>query len=227
MERHCEARRVLGIAGLPGCLAEFCTLPFANLHRVPEEISDERVVFVEPLSAACEILEQVPLAGHERAVVLGDGRLGILCAWTLSTVLDDVTLVGHHPLKLEAARWRDLKTRERAGETERNADLLVEATGTVSGLADALNLCRPRGTVVLKTTVAGSFHIDLAPIAVKEITLVGSRCGRFRDGMQMLLRHPEMPLERLITGTYSLDEAVEAFRRAAQKDSLKVLLEIL
>jgi len=227
MERHCPERRVLGISGHPGCLAEFCTLPVANLHILPDEVSDERAVFIEPLSAACEILDQVPLTGHERAVVLGDGRLGILCAWVLSTVLEDVTLAGHHPVKLKAARWRDLKICERAGETERNADLVIEATGTVVGLAEAVDLCRPRGTVVLKTTLAGSLEIDLAPVVVKEITVVGSRCGRFREGLQMLLRHPDLPLERLITATYPLDEAVEAFRRAVQRDSLKVLLEIL
>ncbi|NPU82973.1 MAG: alcohol dehydrogenase catalytic domain-containing protein [Syntrophaceae bacterium] len=227
MERHCLERRVLGIIGHPGCMAEFCSLPLVNLHPVPEEIGDERAVFVEPLSAACEILEQVPLRRDERAVVLGNGRIGILCAWILSTVLEDVTLVGHHPAKLEAARWHHLKTCEKAGEAERSADLVVEATGSAHGLAEALALCRPRGTVVLKTTLAASFRIDLAPVVVKEISVVGSRCGRFADGLEILRAHPDMPLERLITGRYPLERGVEAFEQAKRKDSLKVLLELL
>lgn len=227
MDRHCTDRRVLGIMGLPGCMAEFCMLPDANLHAVPDDIADERAVFVEPLSAACEIMEQVPLRGTERAVVLGDGRIGILCAWILSTVLQDVTLAGHHPAKLEAARWRGLNTCEKTGPREGDADLVVEATGSVRGLADALALCRPRGTVVLKTTVADFFHIDLAPAVVKEVSVVGSRCGRFSEGLRILQNHPDMPLERLITGRYPLTRGIEAFERAKQRDSLKVLLEIL
>lgn len=227
MARHCPDRRALGIFGLPGCMAEFCMLPDANLHAVPDEIADQRAVFVEPLSAACEILEQVPLRGAERVVVLGDGRLGVLCAWVLSTVLEDVPLVGRHPAKLEAARWRGLIPCEKPGVRERDADLVVEATGNVQGLADALALCRPRGTVVLKTTVSAPFPIDLAPVVVKEISVVGSRCGRFSDGLQILLNHPDMPLERLITGQYPLERGIEAFEQAKRKGSLKVLLEVL
>ena len=227
MERHCPDRHAMGIIGLPGCMAEFCVLPDANLHALPDEISDSRAVFVEPLSAACEILEQVPLQGNERAVVLGDGRIGILCAWVLSTVLEDVTLVGRHPAKLEAARWRGLIPCDKTGPREGDADLVVEATGSVQGLADAFVLCRPRGTVVLKTTVNDSFHIDLTPAVVKEISVVGSRCGRFSDGLRILLNHPDMPLERLITGRYPLERGIEAFERARQRECLKVLLEIL
>ncbi len=227
MERHCKDRCAMGILGLQGCMAEFCMLPDANLHALPDEIPEIRAVFVEPLSAACEILEQVPLRGSERAVVLGDGRIGILCAWVLSTVLDDVTLVGRHPAKLEAARWRCLNTCEKTGPREEDADLVVEATGGVRGLADALALCRPRGTVVLKTTVADSFLIDLAPAVVKEISIVGSRCGHFSEGLRILMNHPDMPLERLITGRYPMERGIEAFERARQRESLKVLLEIL
>ncbi len=226
MERHCPDRRTLGILGLPGCMAEFCTLPYGNLHPVPDGISDERAVFVEPLSAACEILEQVSLTGRERAVVLGDGRLGILCAWVLSTVLEDVTLAGHHPAKLEAACWHSVKTCDQPGLMDRDADLVVEATGTGRGLEEAIRLCRPRGTIVLKTTIAQSFTIDLAPVVVREITLVGSRCGRFEDGLHVLLNHPDMPLERLITGCCPLERGVEAFELARQRESLKVLLDV-
>jgi alcohol dehydrogenase len=226
LERHCLERRVLGIAGHPGCMAEFCALPLANLVAVPDGLGDERAVFVEPLSAACEILEQLPLRGRERAVVLGDGTQGILCAWVLSTVLADVTLVGHHPAKREAARWHHLKTSPGPGREERSADLVVDATGSARGLAEAVDLCRPRGTVVLKTTIAEPFDIDLAPVVRKEITLVGSRCGRFRDGLQMLHDNPDLPLERLVTSRYPLESAGEAFERARQRESLKVLLEI-
>ncbi|PKN36042.1 MAG: alcohol dehydrogenase [Deltaproteobacteria bacterium HGW-Deltaproteobacteria-19] len=227
MARHCLERRVPGIAGHPGCMAEFCTLPSSNLHPVPDAIGDERAVFIEPLAAACEILEQVPLTGSERTVVLGDGRLGILCAWVLSTVLEEVTLVGHHPAKLEAAHWRSVKTCDALGDVDRNVDLVVEATGTGRGLEEAITLCRPRGIIILKTTIAQPFKIDLAPVVVREITVVGSRCGRFSDGLQILLAHPDLPLERLITGRYPLEKGIEAFVQARRRENLKVLLEVL
>jgi len=224
--RHCPNRTTLGIDRLDGCMADFCMLPAANLFEVPETISDERAVLTEPLSAACEILEQLPLNGTERIVVLGDGRLGILCAWALATAASDVTIVGHHPEKLELARWRHIKTVSQEEEIESGADIVVEATGSGRGIVRAMSLCRPRGTIVLKSTVALQGDINLSPIVIHEQTVLGSRCGRFGDGMAMMRDFPDMPLEKLITGRYALRDAEKAFERAQQRDALKVLFDL-
>lgn len=223
--RHCPRRTTLGIDGLDGCFAEFCALPVANLHAVPDAISDSRAVFTEPLSAAFEVLDQVRLTGAERCVVLGDGRIGILCAWALATAATDITLVGHHPGNLSAAAWRGIRTARSAAEVEPGADLVVEATGAVSGLADAMALGRPRGTLVLKSTLAAREPLNLAPIVVRELTVVGSRCGLFEKGLQALLTY-DFPLERLIKGRYPLDEAEAALAHAARPEALKILIDM-
>ncbi len=224
--RHCPDRTTLGIQGLNGCMADYCFLPEVNLLEIPQSMSKDRAVLVEPLSAACEILEQVRLQGNERAVVMGDGRLGILCAWALSTVLSNVTLIGHHREKVEKAKWHDLKTVSESSRIKPGADLVVEATGSGAGLTEAMSLCRPRGTIVLKSTVASQGELNLAPAVINELTLMGSRCGRFRDGLNMLESYPDMPVERLITGRYRIENALEAFQRASKPDAFKVLLEM-
>ena len=224
--RHCPNRATLGIEKLDGCMADYCVLPVFNLLEVPKTVPDDRAVFIEPLSAACEILEQLKMKGSERAVILGDGRLGILCAWVLSTVLHDVTLVGHHPEKLELSAWRHIKTAVSSADVDAGADIVVDATGSGEGINEAMLLCRPRGTVVLKSTVASQGELNLAPIVINELTLLGSRCGQFVDGLRMLESYPDMPVERLITDRYPIEQAVEAFERSAQSDAVKVLLEM-
>ena len=224
--RHCPDRTTLGIVRHDGCMADFCVLPRENLYLVPEGISDERAVLTEPLSAACEILEQIAIRGNERIVVLGDGRLGILCAWALATVAADVTVVGHHRAKLAVAGWRQIKTALLIDGVRPGADIVVEATGNGQGIAAAMALCRPRGTIVLKSTVAIQGEVNLFPIVVNEQTVVGSRCGRFRDGLAMMENFPDMPLERLVAGRYPLSRVEEAFSFAQGKDTLKVLLDI-
>ncbi len=222
---HCPNRHTLGIAGLDGCMAEYCILPVANLFSA-EGLSEERAVLTEPLAAACEILEQVRLQGDERVVVLGDGRLGILCAWVLVTAAGSVTLMGHHQEKLEVARWRDVKTSLRGEGVQPGADIVVDATGSGRGIARAIELCRPRGTIVLKSTVALQGEVNLAPLVVNEITLVGSRCGRFSHALDVMRKFPDMPLERLITHRYPLERAMEAFETAQSGKALKVVLEV-
>ena len=222
--RHCPDRVTLGIDRLDGCMADFCALPISNLIEIPDEISDDRAVFIEPLSAACEILEQLSLNGSERVVVLGDGRLGILCAWVLSTVVADVTLVGRHPEKLEIGVWNGIKTC--FGGCGSGSDIVVEATGSAVGLAEAMALCRPRGVIVLKSTVAASAAVNLSPVVIRELTVVGSRCGRFQDGLMHLMQHPDMPLESLITDRFPLESALAAFQQAARHSSLKILLDV-
>ena len=224
--RHCPNRTVLGILNHDGCMADYCTLPTANLLEIPTLLSDDRSVFIEPLSAACEILEQVEPEGSERVLVLGDGRLGILCAWALSTMVSDITLVGHHPEKLQVARWRHLKTAQGVAGTEPGADIVVEATGSGVGISEAMTLCRPRGTIVLKSTTASQGELNLAPIVINELRVIGSRCGRFRDGLRMMESYPDMPLERLITARYPIEQAPKAFDRASKPDALKVLLDM-
>ncbi len=226
MGRHCPNRATLGINNLNGCMADYCILPVANLYEVPKTVPDDRAILIEPLSAACEILEQLKMKGLERAVILGDGRLGILCAWVLSTVLYDVTLVGHHPEKLELAAWRHIKTVVTSADVYAGADIVVDATGSGRGINEAMLLCRPRGIIVLKSTVASQGELNLATAVINELTLLGSRCGQFVDGLRMLELYPDMPVERLITGRYPIEQAVEAFERSAQSDAVKVLLKM-
>ena len=226
LRSHCAHRQVLGIHGLNGCMADYCILPISNLVRVPSSLSKEQAVLIEPLSAACRILDQIQLAEHERVIVLGDGPLGILCAWVLSTVVSHVTLVGHHPHKTDTARWRNIKVVHGVSESLYGADVVVEATGSGNGLPKAMALCRPRGTIVLKSTVSTAETMNLSPLVVSEQTLVGSRCGNFEAALNLLNCHPDMPLRRLITAVYPIEHAKEAFDLASGSDALKVALSL-
>jgi threonine dehydrogenase-like Zn-dependent dehydrogenase len=223
--RHCSARSVLGILNKDGCFANYVTLPMENLHRVPQNLSDEAAIFVEPIAACYEILEQVFAAPDDRIAVLGDGKLGQLVAAVLHAQGLDVVLVGKHEGKLARARNKDLRTAV-AGELEaRSYDLVVEATGSPSGMETALGLLRPRGTLVLKSTYHGKLSLDAAPIVIDEITLVGSRCGPFLPAVAALSSHAVTP-EYLIDAVYPLQDAEAAFARAAEHGVLKVLLDM-
>ena len=192
---------------------------------MPEEIGDDAATFAEPVAAAHEILEQLALPASDRCVVMGDGKLGILCAWVLSTVCDDVTLVGRHEDKLARARWGGLKTTADIATVEPGADLVVEATGTAQGLTESVGLTRPRGTLVLKSTVAGSDPLNLALVVVNEIALLGSRCGPFGRALKAM-RAYRFPVDRLIDARYPLDEAEAALAKAGEKGVLKVLVDV-
>ena len=226
LKRHCAHRLVLGIHGLNGCMADYCMLPISNLVKVPSSLKNEQAVLIEPLSAACRILEQIQLSGCERVVILGDGPMGILCAWALSTVVSHVTLVGHHPHKLDAASWHGIKTCNGISEPLYHADVVVEATGSGHGISQAVALCRPQGTIILKSTVSMPESINLSPLVVGEKIIIGSRCGNFAAAIKLLNDHPSMPLHRLITATYSIEHAREAFARASGSDTLKVALSL-
>ena len=223
--RHCSARRTLGIHGLDGCFRERLILPVRNLHVVPDDVSDDAAVFTEPLAAAYEILEQIAVAEADRVVVLGDGKLGILCAWVLSTVAVDVTLLGHHPEKLAVADWNRVRVTANPGEVKPGADLVIEATGSGRGLEQAISLTRPRGTLVLKSTIVGGESLNLAQAVVNELTIVGSRCGPFARALQAL-RACRFPVERLIAARFPLDRAPEAFDLAARRGAGKVLFDV-
>ncbi len=227
--RHCPRRTVLGIVGRDGAFAEYLQLPASNLLPVPDEVPDERAVFTEPLAAACGILERVNINEGERVAVVGDGKLGLLCAQAMkATTGAGVTLVGRHDSKLEIARGRGvraLKTGELPATFERAFDVAVEASGSPAGLETALGLLRPRGTLVLKSTFHGKTELDAAPVVVDEISIVGSRCGRFRPALE-LLRRNAVEVDALVHEEFPLSQGVRAFERAAEPGVLKVLLRM-
>jgi alcohol dehydrogenase len=222
--RHCPRRTVLGIAGHPGAFSEFFTLPERNLHRLDDALPDERAVFAEPLAAACEILDQVSIPADEPVAVLGDGKLGLLAAMLLQAHGYPVRLFGHHAHKLRIAAAAGVITGI-AGSSPCSAafDWVVEATGSREGLVAAAALCRPRGTIVLKSTLHSEVAVNTAPLVVNEITVVGSRCGRFEAALPLLARQL-IPVEPMIAARYPLRDAVAAFAHAARPGTLKVLL---
>jgi threonine dehydrogenase-like Zn-dependent dehydrogenase len=223
--RHCPTRTVLGIVGRDGAHAEFLRLPTTNLIRVPDRLPDEHAVFTEPLAAACGITERVSLAGTEHVAVIGDGKLGLLCAQVIALTGCSVLLVGKHSEKLRIAERRGIETStvKKALSRTRDFDVVVEASGSASGFAMALKMLRPRGTLVLKSTFHGTTEIPAAQIVVDEINIVGSRCGRFAPALE-LLKRGAIDIDSLISEEYSLSEGLRAMERATKKGVLKVLL---
>jgi threonine dehydrogenase-like Zn-dependent dehydrogenase len=225
--RHCPARTVLGIHGRDGAFAEYLQLPAANLLPVPEELTDERAVFAEPLAAAVGITERVRIGAGARAAVVGDGKLGLLCAQALKVLTGArVTLVGRHDSKLRIARRRDIETfkaEEMPASFTRAFDVTVEASGSPRGFETALRLLRPRGTLVLKSTFHGTTELNAATVVVDEISIVGSRCGRLAPALE-LLRRGLVDVDSLVHEEFPLSEGVRAFTRAAEPGVLKVLL---
>jgi threonine dehydrogenase-like Zn-dependent dehydrogenase len=227
--RHCPERTVLGIVGRDGAFAEYLQLPASNLLPVPDDVPDERAVFTEPLAAACAVAERVRFEPETRVAVVGDGKLGLLCAQALkATTGAGVTLIGRHDSKLEIVRGRGvrtLKTDEVPATFEHAFDVTVEASGSPAGLETALRLLRPRGTLVLKSTFHGTTELNAAPVVVDEISIVGSRCGRFRPALE-LLRRGAVEVDALVDGEFPLSEGVRALERAAEPGVLKVLIRM-
>lgn len=221
--RHCPRRTVLGIAGHPGAFSEFFTLPESNLHVLPDSIPDEEAVFTEPLAAACEILDQVRIPPSAEVAVLGDGKLGLLVAQVLHLSRLRVRLFGRHPEKLAIAETAGIQVQAGTERPASRYEWVVEATGSADGLREAVAMTQPRGTVILKSTVHGLVKLDSAPVVVNEITLIGSRCGRFEPALA-LLKRGGLRLREMITAEYPLAEAPRAFRAAARKGALKILL---
>ena len=223
--RHCPNRTVLGIVGRDGAHAEFLKLPAVNLLPVPDEIPDEQAVFTEPLAAACGILERVSIEKQTRVAVIGDGKLGLLCAQVIATTADNVTLVGKHQSKLQLAARRGVETIlvDSAKANERRFDVVVEASGSPAGFDLALDLLRPRGVLVLKSTFQGATQLNAARIVVDEISVVGSRCGRFGPALE-LLRNGDVEVENLISEELPLTDGLRAMARAAAPGVMKVLL---
>jgi alcohol dehydrogenase len=222
--RHCPGRTVLGIVKHPGAFREYLTLPERNLHSLPDALPTERAVFVEPLAAACEILDQVAFPCGAEIAVLGDGKLGLLIALVLNAYGYRVHQFGRHGEKLQIASRAGVATEVAGGALPEMAyDWVVDATGSPEGLRQAVRMTRPRGTVILKSTMHGLVGVDTAPVIVNEITLVGSRCGRFEPALDLLARNL-IPVDDMISEQLPLADASRAFERAAQKGALKVLL---
>ncbi len=225
---HCARRTVLGILGRSGCLAEQFALPTRNLVQLPDELSDEDAVFAEPLAAGQHVLDEVRGSGAHGVAILGDGKLGLLTALALRASGVEVTVIGHHASKLVIAGDAGMKTllEEELDDplTDSSFDLVVEATGNPGGLSRAFNIVRPRGTVVLKTTVADPGGLDLSPVVINELRLIGSRCGDMTQAVSLLTSGNVSP-GALIAMRYQLSQAPRALEHAAQRGVLKVLVE--
>jgi threonine dehydrogenase-like Zn-dependent dehydrogenase len=224
--QHCPNRTVLGIFRHDGAMADRVAVPSRNLHEIPSNIEDRAAVFIEPLAAAFRITEQVELGPDVSVAILGDGKLGLLCAWVARGCGSRVVLVGKHPEKLALA-GEGIETRllGEVADLGRVFDVIADCTGSKTGFATAMGLVRPRGTVVLKTTVAGDFALNLAPLVIDEVRVVGSRCGPFAKAIEAL-RLGTIDARPLIEAVLPLAEAEEAFRLASRPGARKILLEV-
>jgi len=226
--RHCAARTVLGIHGRDGAHAEFLTLPGVNLLEVPADVSDEQAVFTEPLAAAYGISEQVEITPETRIAVVGDGKLGLLCAMSFALITANIVLIGKHIEKLSVAKKRNIEgvlLENAVPKLNRRFDVVVEASGSESGFATALDLLKPRGKLILKSTFQGKTNLEMWRVVVDEITIVGSRCGRFAPVLE-LLKDGLIDVEGLISEELPLENGVQAMHRASRKDVMKVVLSM-
>jgi threonine dehydrogenase-like Zn-dependent dehydrogenase len=231
MPTHCPNRTTLGIVNRDGAFADHVMLPVENLHMVPEKVSDEEAVFVEPLAANFEIFEQVHLKPTQRIVIVGDGKMGQLAAQVLRLSGCEILMVGKHHEKLALVEKLGILTHHLKdiehfiSDNGRCVDLIVECSGSAQGLEFAMRLVRPRGTIVLKSTVADKSTLNLAPIVIDEIHIQGSRCGPFSPALRALSQKL-VDISSLISAHYTLDEGLAAFDRAAQKGMLKILVKV-
>ncbi len=224
MPTHCTQRTVLGIAGRDGSFADYLVLPQANLHVVPDTLTDEQAVFVEPLAAALEVLDQVHIRPTDHVIVLGDGKLGLLVAQVLRLVGCDLAVIGKHPAKLARLTTLGISTLTSEQRADPWADVVVDCTGNPSGFEMARSLLRPRGTLVLKSTFHGTPPLALTPVVVDEVTIVGSRCGPFAAALRILERGLVVVAD-LVSGVYPLRDGLAAFAHAVEPDALKILLK--
>ena len=224
--RHCPNRSVMGIVNADGAFAEWVSVPLENLHVVPDHVSDEEAVFTEPLAAAFEILTQIQINPGDEVLVLGDGKLGNLCAQVLQLTGAKVTALGKHADKLALIKKAGVRTIQLSDWQPRRFDVVVEATGSASGLELALSAVRPRGTLVLKSTIAGNHQVSLAPIVIHEINVIGSRCGPFPDALAALAAK-QISVTPLIEKIYALNEGLAAVAHAARPGARKILLKPL
>ncbi len=222
---HCPQRTVLGIQGRDGAFADFLRLPVENLYVVPDSISNEQAVFIEPLAAACEIPQLVTIKPTDRVIIIGDGKLGLLCAQVLALSACHVTLLGRHS---EDHAWlapKGIAVTSEIQDIPPGADIVVEATGSPQGLTMATQLVRPRGSIVLKSTYHGEVLVNMTELVIHEISVIGSRCGPFAPALR-LLASGMIEVEPMIHARFSLSEGIKAIEQAAQRGTLKVLLNM-
>ena len=225
LERHCPYRTVLGILRRDGAFAQYLSLPEKNLHVIPDQIRDEQAVFVEPLAAAFEIKEQINLKQESNIALVGDGRLAQLVALVLNLSCQNITCFGRHKNKLELLKNLGIKTKIGIdSDDNQKFDLVVEATGSNSGFEDTMKLIKPKGTVILKSTLASKTNLDLTSMVINEVSVIGSRCGPFGPAINALASG-RISVDNLIDSTYSLEKFQDAFEQAKKPDILKVLLK--
>ena len=224
LSSHCRARSVLGILNHDGAFADFVRLPATNLHVLPKSVDDDQAVFIEPLAAAFQVLKQIKLDGRKWVTVLGDGRLGLLVAQVLRNAGCPVRVIGKHADKLAMCEKWQIRSRPVDDITPRHdQDVVVDCTGSASGFELAMQIVRPRGTIVLKSTFAGGKPLNLAPLVIDEINVVGSRCGPFREAIRALAEK-QIDVASLITRRMKLEQGVEAMELAGRPGVLKVIL---
>ena len=226
LERHCPSRQTLGIYNKDGCFSEYFTLRQENLIEVPKNVSDMEAVFTEPIAAACEILEQVHIEPTERVAILGDGKLGLLIAQVLNAYNLDIVHIGKHEEKLAISRHSGIKTMslEEAQKYQKEFDVVVEATGSVGGFETSVSLTKPRGKLVLKSTIAAKEGLNLAGVVVDEITIIGSRCGQFSPALR-LLEKKSIDVKNMVSKIYDVNKALEAFEANKRSNVIKVLIK--
>lgn len=228
LANHCRRRTVMGISGRDGCFADLVAVPERNLHELPDAVSDEEAVFVEPLAAAYQVIKQVPIERRMRVAVVGSGRLGLLVAQVLARTGCKLEVFGRNPHTLLFCEKKGIQATALAEAAARNDfDVVVECSGSPEGMGIALTLVRPRGTIVLKSTCAhgGGAPVDLSPQVVNEVSVIGSRCGPFPDAIQALARR-DIDVSSMVTRVYKIDRGLEAFEESARPDAIKVLLRI-
>jgi threonine dehydrogenase-like Zn-dependent dehydrogenase len=225
LRNHCRARRVIGISGRDGCFAEQIVVPELNLHPVPDDVTDEEAVFVEPLAAALQVIHQVSIEPRMQVAVLGDGRLALLAAMVLQRIGCKLLVVGKHPEKMTQFERRHIVCKPQSEiRLAADQDVIVECTGRPEGLALALRMVRPRGRIVLKSTYARGEPLDLSPMVVNEVTVIGSRCGGFPEAISLLARR-EVEVGSMIWRTFRLGQFEKAVAEAAKPRAMKVLLK--
>jgi 2-desacetyl-2-hydroxyethyl bacteriochlorophyllide A dehydrogenase len=224
--RHCPNRTVLGIINRNGAFAEYICVPEKNIVLIPDSIPDNHAIFIEPLAAALEILDQVTINRETDVLLLGDGKLGLLAGYVLASTGCNLMIVGKHPEKLAHITNKNTKTVLLSEFTDSKFDIVVEATGNASAFEKALQNVKPRGTLVLKSTYAGAFQFNPSRVVVDEISIIGSRCGEFPKAIEFLLHNNTLPVEKLISAEMKLEDGIKAFEYSALPDVLKVILNI-
>lgn len=223
---HCENRSVLGILNKNGCMTKYITMPDKHLRIIPDEINDLNAVFIEPLAAAIRPLDQFHYRKEQKVCVLGDGKLGILSAIVFNSIFDNTILMGKHQEKLNIANKYGIKTMLFSTDYN-NYDIIIECTGKNGGILHAIKMIKPMGTIILKTTSADDININLSPIVINEINIIGSRCGNFQKAMEFLIHNKDsIDLQYLISGTFPLEKGIEAIDYSKKIDIIKVLLEL-